>query len=167
MTTIKKLQILHTALSTRGFEKEAKDIKLLAKSSDKRTFSDNDKTYDVEKLWAITKDNKVDETSVKSLEKRLKDLCWGKKGSKYSAHDVLADKKKYKEDYKRILEADLEYPIMIHNGYIVDGVHRLAKAYLDKIATIKTQKISRKQMSEALMIIKKTVEKTNSNNRKD
>ena len=61
MTTIKKLQILHTALSTSGFEKEAKDIKLLAKSSDKRTFSDNDKTYDVEKLWAITKDNKVDD----------------------------------------------------------------------------------------------------------
>jgi hypothetical protein len=50
--------------------------------------------------------------------------------------DVLKNKKKHAYDYKRILSSDLSYPIILlfskkHDALIVDGMHRLAKLYLE------------------------------------
>lgn len=56
---------------------------------------------------------------------------------RYSPRDVLIHPEKYKEEYGRIQNADLSYPIIIYNGNIVDGVHRLTKAKLLKKDKIK------------------------------
>jgi len=61
---------------------------------------------------------------------------WGnpKKNIYYSPQDVLNNPMKYKEDYERIMNAKLTYPIIItKNNVVIDGVHRIVKAsYLNK-----------------------------------
>lgn len=45
---------------------------------------------------------------------------------------VVDDRKNpaYKEHVKRLMNADLRYPILIHDGHIIDGFHRMTKAIL-------------------------------------
>lgn len=62
--------------------------------------------------------------------------CWENKG-KISPKDVIKNKKKYKNDYKRIKKANLKYPIIIAKNNIVDGVHRLTKAFIENRKYIK------------------------------
>jgi disulfide oxidoreductase YuzD len=72
------------------------------------------------------------------LLNQLKHPGWGDpEGIKYSAIDVMNKPKKYKDDYERIENADLKYPIIMHGKNIVDGIHRLAKSYLMNKHTIK------------------------------
>jgi disulfide oxidoreductase YuzD len=71
------------------------------------------------------------------IEALLSKKFWGSDDHPYSAFDVLKNKKKFAHDYKKILNADLSYPIIIYlsdkyNSPIVDGMHRLAKLYLEK-----------------------------------
>jgi len=57
---------------------------------------------------------------------------WGDPSKKifYSPQDVLNEPKKYKDDYNRIINANLNYPIIItKNNIIIDGVHRIIKAF--------------------------------------
>ena len=60
---------------------------------------------------------------------------WG--DSDVSVNDVLKNPKKYKDDYDRIKNANLKFPIIINtNGKIYDGVHRFTKAKLLNKKTI-------------------------------
>lgn len=43
--------------------------------------------------------------------------------------------------FKRIMNADLKYPILIHDTLIVDGVHRIAKAALMNVSLIKVHRL--------------------------
>jgi hypothetical protein len=62
----------------------------------------------------------------------LKYKGWGNPDKKtlFSPLDVLKNPALYESDMKRIKRANLSFPIIIHNGNIVDGVHRLTKAFL-------------------------------------
>ena len=54
---------------------------------------------------------------------------WGE--GNISVNDVLKNPKKYKDDYNRINNANLKYPIIIDTkGNIFDGVHRYIKSKL-------------------------------------
>ena len=70
--------------------------------------------------------------------KYLRTKGWGVEYGKerYSAMDVINNSKGYgqNKDYDKIMKADLRYPIILDEKLnIVDGIHRLAKAYvLDK-----------------------------------
>tara|TARA_Y100000590_G_C15203845_1_gene819784 strand:- start:272 stop:664 length:393 start_codon:yes stop_codon:yes gene_type:complete len=45
--------------------------------------------------------------------------------------EVIKDKNISINDYKRIINSDLRYPIIItKNNKVIDGMHRLSKAYL-------------------------------------
>jgi len=62
---------------------------------------------------------------------QLKEKVWGD----WSPMDVIEKfhLKKYKEDAERIQRANLTYPVIITGKHdIVDGYHRVAKAFLDK-----------------------------------
>ena len=57
---------------------------------------------------------------------------WGNPIKKifYSPQDVLDNPNKYKDDYERIMNADLKFPIIISkNNDVIDGIHRLIKAF--------------------------------------
>ena len=69
----------------------------------------------------------------------------------YSPIDVLKNKKKYPYDYELIVKSDFKYPVVMHNGNIIDGAHRLAKAYMLKKKTINVYYIDSKLLNKFLL----------------
>lgn len=71
----------------------------------------------------------------KSFEQHMKSKCWKEpnKNKFFSPLDIIKKRAKSELHSKRIEDADLSYPIIINkaNGWILDGIHRLARAYLD------------------------------------
>ena len=64
---------------------------------------------------------------IKNLLSQLKIKDW----SNFSPIQIVENKNISPNDYKRIINADLRYPIIINEKHkIIDGMHRLAKAYL-------------------------------------
>jgi disulfide oxidoreductase YuzD len=106
------------------------------------SFSDGKYIYSVDLMHTYINNKKLEVKKVKIdlLLKNLKYDGWGDptKNIKYSPLDVLANPKKYKKDYVRIIKADLKYPIIVDSNYnIIDGVHRLTQVYMNKKQTIK------------------------------
>ncbi len=50
--------------------------------------------------------------------------------------EVLAEHPEWTDRLKRIEEADYAYPILIYKGVIIDGLHRVIHAAMDKRQTI-------------------------------
>jgi len=111
-----------------------------------QTFTTDDRAYSVDMLIEITKDNKIETVPTDTLEWNLGEDTWGKN---ISPEDVLENPKKYKDDAKRIEEAELKYPILIYKGEVIDGYHRLAKAVKQGKKTIKVRIVTDKQMDAA------------------
>ena len=67
---------------------------------------------------------------IEKLTPLLDNNVWGE----WSPMDVIKkiDIKKYKDDAELIKGANLEYPIIMTGKHIVDGYHRLSKAYIEK-----------------------------------
>ncbi|XWV26926.1 hypothetical protein QJ857_gp0124 [Tupanvirus soda lake] len=125
-----------------------------------QTFSNNHSVYSVDMMFAYLKSNNhpITKIFVQEYLDVLEYPGWGdpSKNIYYSAIDVINNPMKYKDDFKRILKADLSYPIIISaDGFIVDGVHRLTKAYLEKIPQIKAY-----VFNEELMVKFKIADKT-------
>ena len=59
--------------------------------------------------------------------------------------EVVNNPEKYKEEYERVLNADLKYPldVMFWRGrwLFLDGLHRFVKAYLQGEKIVKVRKI--------------------------
>lgn len=47
---------------------------------------------------------------------------------------------------QRIIKADLSYPIIFYNDYLIEGVHRLAKCYLLGVTHIQAVYLSNTQL---------------------
>ena len=92
---------------------------------------------------------------VKSLLKTLEYKGWGdpKQNIYYSPFNVIENPKNkiYKDEIKRIKKADLTYPIILNNNHVIDGVHRLTKAYLTKQKKIKAYVFTKRQMNKFLI----------------
>ena len=106
-----------------------------------QTFSDDKKIYSVDMMFAYINIFKPKYTKIKidQLLHNLEYKGWGdpKNNLFYSPKQVLENPKKYKDEIKRINDAELKYPIIVYNDNIVDGVHRLSKSYLLNKKTIK------------------------------
>jgi hypothetical protein len=96
-----------------------------------QTFSDDTGTYSVDMMFAYVNLFKPEPVAIRvdDFKRTLSFKGWDdERGRRFSANDVLRDPGKYPGDAKRIEEADLKYPVLVAKGFIVDGVHRLAKA---------------------------------------
>jgi len=69
----------------------------------------------------------------------------------YSPLDVINNPKKYRDEYNKINEANLNYPIIIDKYNIIDGVHRLTKAYLLGEKNIKAYSFNKKLLKKFLI----------------
>lgn len=105
--------------------------------------------YSVEMLIEITSDNKIEQIPVDLLKWNVKEKIWTKGKKEINPEDVLNEPKKYEEEMKRINDADLKYPVLIYDGEIIDGYHRLAKAIKQNKDKIKTVIITDKQLDIA------------------
>lgn len=116
-----------------------------------RTYSTNNKIYSVDMMFAFVYifSPTIVEVDVDDYVSNLDYPMWGnpQTNDMYSPNDVLKNRKeeKYKNDLQRISGSNLSYPIIIHtslNGdvdsdIIIDGIHRLSKAKLNKKERIK------------------------------
>ena len=134
-----------------------------------QTYCNNNNIYSVDMMFAYINIYKPKSKyiEISTLQKTLEYDCWGipEKNIKYSPMDVLANpnKKMYKEEIERINNANLKFPIIIEeNGHhVVDGVHRLVKASLQKNIKIKAYVFSKEEMKKFLLSRKKDWNKIN------
>jgi hypothetical protein len=94
---------------------------------------------------------------VSDLEKNLEYECWGdnyKNGKKYNPKTVMNDESsRFAYDKKRINQSELKYPIIVCDGYVIDGMHRLAKAYSYKHTIINAYIINHDLLSKFLISV--------------
>ena len=101
----------------------------------KRTFYDMNEAgdtlvYDVERLWALAADLPLETIPVTAVESELDYPYQWFKTKKPSPREVA-------RHAKLIYEADLSYPIILSaKGLVMDGIHRIAKAWLLSLETI-------------------------------
>ncbi len=103
-----------------------------------RTYSDEKAIYSVDMMLAYLNTHKHPMVSIpmSDFEWQLEQNVWGD----WSPKDVLEHMtaKKYAENAERIRHADLSYPIIVTSkGVLVDGYHRVAKAYKEGKTTMK------------------------------
>lgn len=93
----------------------------------------------VDLMIAYNNYHKVKPTRIPVPDINLNYKGWtDEKGNRYSPNDVLKNPKKYKEDYEKIMNADLSYPIItIADAYVADGIHRIVYAKQTNAKTIK------------------------------
>ena len=129
-----------------------------------QTYSDNNAIYSVDMMFVYLKNNDhpIKEINVGEYKNVLEYSGWGDPSSfdydnqddpgkniAYSAKDVIGNPKKYPDEYERILNANLSYPIIISaNNDVIDGVHRLTKAFLEKKKKIKAYIFDEKLMKK-------------------
>lgn len=124
-----------------------------------QTYSDNKFIYSVDMMFVFLHHHRyrVKKIKVKDLIDQLFYPGWGdpRKNIKYSPLKVIKFPRKYADDYRRIIKADLNYPIILDPDYnVVDGVHRLSKAYLQNKKYIKTY-VFNKNLMRKFIIAKK------------
>jgi len=67
--------------------------------------------------------------------------------------EVVKHPKYHQNHYQKVLQSDLQYPICIARNkkgrwFVLDGTHRLTKAYLNKQKTVKVKIIPKERISE-------------------
>ncbi len=117
------------------------------------TYSDGDKIYLVDLMIAYVNIVDYPSTNIDTEDylQHLNSKCWRRCGKKYSPMEVINDPSSYDHDMAKIKNADLKYPIIIYNGNIVDGMHRLSKAYLQRKSCLKAYVFSDALMKKFLV----------------
>lgn len=112
--------------------------------------------YDVEKLWKITQDNPTITMDVQIFKKMINSKPWyDGNGKRIGPVDVVSNQDNNYQDHKlRIRRANMKYPILVEiDNQIVDGFHRIAKAYQEKLKQIPIKYVTPEQLHYALFDI--------------
>jgi hypothetical protein len=91
--------------------------------------------YDVEKLIEETENNKKSRVKIEEIANQLDTNAWGDDKKFISPLSVIKNpvlNADYKIHMRRIQTADMDKPILIRfrDGKVIDGYHRLARAYM-------------------------------------
>jgi len=112
------------------------------------TYTDDNFIYLVDLMFMYIKTITSTKIKLENMLPQLKIKDWGN----FSPIEVIKNKSVSPEDYKRIIKADLRYPIIITNDYkIIDGMHRLSKAFLLKKKYVRAYKIDDKTMDKFII----------------
>lgn len=112
------------------------------------TYGDNDGTYNVYLLAELSEGLEPQDISVMDLHEQLYEDVWLPAPSPI---EIIQDPSLDEKHYNRILNADMQYPILVDssNGNVIDGMHRLAKAFLNNNSTIKAVYITEDMKKDA------------------
>ena len=118
-----------------------------------RRYCDGDNIYSVDMMIAYVNICKppIYKVKVRDLDYVLNEKYWWDDETDHSPMEVIDNPSKYKEDWKMIKKANMKYPIMMNNEWVVDGLHRLSKAWITKKKYIKTYKFSDDMMKNFLI----------------
>jgi hypothetical protein len=105
--------------------------------------------YDVYKLREYADNFPTVDVSLDTLKHLMSEEndCWtDKEGNRVSPVQIIADwweaqnNPLWKQHVDKISGADLDYPIWLNEeGHLIDGMHRVTKAFLKKEQTIKAK----------------------------
>jgi len=131
------------------------------------TYADNNHIYSNDLMFMYIQDKRPKSVKLPlaSLIHHLRENDWSDWSTpgtpSFSAMDVLKNPNKYKEHYRRILDAKLKYPIIIDKktGYVIDGMHRLAKSYMLNKPDIRAHVFDDKLMSKFILTSKPDTKK--------
>lgn len=106
-----------------------------------------DFNWDEEKVWAL--DIPVEEMDINELTWHFDIPFHWHGGEVYNlkSREIIDNPEKYKDEYERTMNADLIHPIDIMENkgrqLILDGLHRLMKAYIQGQKAVKVRRIPR------------------------
>lgn len=98
------------------------------------------KTYSINLLWKYTKNNRVVEEPVEKFNNILESKMWDdNESTSFNALDIINDHSISDKHYSRIINADLNFPIIVYENknselFILDGIHRLIKTIINSKA---------------------------------
>lgn len=124
-----------------------------SREGDRHLASHNEMTVDVYRLIHATESVPVQEMEVTEFQSELDEECWTDTSGEKISPSYVIGKIKEEEDLdtaarehpelaehiRRLGQADYSHPIIVYNGHILDGVHRLAKAVVDGEARVKVK----------------------------
>jgi len=118
-----------------------------------QVYCEDDSCYDVDKLKKLTEHNDDRGMKVAGLKSALFENAWGDRERELTPMMVLENPTGSKENVEhmaRIRTADLSKPLLVrHDGQLVDGYHRLARAVLEGRDYVQAVCIQKEQMEKA------------------
>ncbi len=106
-----------------------------------------------EKVWQI--DAPIETMDISELDWQFEIPFWHIPPRRYvlAPNEVMGDPEKHTREYQKILNADLSHPIDIMKNKrglweILDGLHRLIKAYIQGEKVVRVRKIPREKIPE-------------------
>ncbi len=103
------------------------------------------KWYSVSRIVELSKKIKPKQVIVDDYVHLLSQPVW----APVRPIDVLMFPKEYPEHDNRIKKANMKFPILVNNGNIIDGIHRLCKAYRKKQKKISARIIDNNTLKKA------------------
>lgn len=121
-------------------------------------FMIGDKVFSVPKMWKAVENNMTSQEPVWKFDDNLWSPVWG-----VAPRVVLDNPAAYPDDFRRILKADMQYPVIMYNGnllvtgapyynsvylshIILDGYHRYTRANYEKMEYILVTYITAEQL---------------------
>lgn len=113
-----------------------------------------DFSWDEKKVWGL--DIPLSKMNIEELTWHFDIPFHWYNGGVYNltSREIIKNPQKYKEEYERTMKADLKYPIDIMQNkgkwLILDGLHRLMRAYIQGITEVDVRIIPREKIPEIL-----------------
>lgn len=110
--------------------------------------------WNTQKVWALTLP--VEEMDIAELVWHFAIPFLGEHGEDYNVtpSEIIQNPKAHSEEYERTMAADLKYPIDIMKNkgrwLILDGLHRLMKAFIDGQNTVRVRIVPRELIPEII-----------------
>ncbi len=106
--------------------------------------------WDEKDVWKL--DYPITDMNIEKLDWHFNIPFWDWDNNFYNLtpNQVIEDTEKYQEQYERIMNSDISYPIDIMENkgryVILDGLHRLAKCKILRMSKVKVRIIPREEI---------------------
>lgn len=146
-----------------GKLKKIRRLRIKKKAYEDQTFTSNGVTFDVSLVWSHCEDIKPESIRASDFFHHLKNKSWNIENKRVSPDEIIKENDKESEHIVRIKDSNLEYPIVVwsekfledgeikEKEHIVDGLHRISKAYIESIEYIDVIFLENEDMKDILI----------------